>query len=464
MFLETGYKRVGALRTTWGGPLPAMENRSPRFADDIDHQRAAVEFVMELAGQHTVPVSEKIVGCHSLLHGDEIPVPMFNVDFDMRCLLWNKRAADLTGWTESEIFAMPRFLDVLFGVPSSRRRNLGECILKGSLDDQRNSQEVWDLKTKWGHDIKVLVVASPPGVGKRAVSGTICVIMPIGAPETKESGFEVNCNVKAVDEVSHLDLEDDELSNDGGSPRDSEDQFLAALEQPPSPYSDKGVCSMEMFAAQRNIFADQVRMQLEGEGTSVCSQDWCKSDQGSQSMVVNVGSVLEPSSLTRARVMVVDPRQRGRKSLTLMLERCGFEVSCACSGTEAKWRFEQSMQDPEGFSVIFVSLSLARSENYSLVREIRRKEQSEPGNSCLTTPVLIVAVTDVDRWDMSSMEGLKQRDAEAGVDSVISCPSRVQQLRDTLTTLGVSIDHLDYANKSPRAAFASWNNPLVLAR
>lgn len=90
MFLETGYKRVGALRTTWGGPFPAMENRSPRVADDGDHQRAAVEFVMELAGQHTVPVSEKIVGCHSLLHGDEIPVPMFNVDFDMRCLLWNK--------------------------------------------------------------------------------------------------------------------------------------------------------------------------------------------------------------------------------------------------------------------------------------------------------------------------------------------------------------------------------------
>lgn len=360
---------------------------------------------------------------------------------------------------------MPRFLDVLFGVPSSRRRNLGECILKGALDDQRNSQEVWDLKTKWGHDIKVLVSASPPGVGKRAVSGTICVIMPIGAPETKESGFEVNCNVKAVDEVSHLDLEgkgqvpfctlwlscsewpfacflhitlhkfatarrvadiysltaaDDELSNDGGSPRDSEDQFLAALEQPPSPYSDKGVCSMEMFAAQRNIFADQVRMQLEGEGTSVCSQDWCKSDQGSQSMVVNVGSVLEPSSLTRARVMVVDPRQRGRKSLTLMLERCGFEVSCACSGTEAKWRFEQSMQDPEGFSVIFVSLSLARSENYSLVREIRRKEQSEPGNSCLTTPVLIVAVTDVDRYNSSHALHVKDQGACSTVEEFYS--------------------------------------------
>lgn len=54
------------------------------------HQRAAVEFVMELAGKHTVPVTEKIAGCQSLLHADEIPVPMFSVDFDMRCVLWNK--------------------------------------------------------------------------------------------------------------------------------------------------------------------------------------------------------------------------------------------------------------------------------------------------------------------------------------------------------------------------------------
>lgn len=54
------------------------------------HQRAAVEFVMELAGKHTVPVADKISGCQSLLHADEIPVPMFSVDLDMRCVLWNK--------------------------------------------------------------------------------------------------------------------------------------------------------------------------------------------------------------------------------------------------------------------------------------------------------------------------------------------------------------------------------------
>lgn len=67
------------------------------------------------------------------------------------------------------------------------------------------------------------------------------------------------------------------------------------------------------------------------------------------------------------------------------------------------------------------------------------------------------------RWDFSNTDGLKKKDMAAGVDEVITCPSRVQQLRDTLTTLGVPIDHLDY-NKSPRAVFSSWNNTPVLAR
>lgn len=182
---------------------------------------------------------------------------------------------------------------------------------------------------------------------------------------------------------------DDQLSDDGV------DQFLSALD---SPLSERGATSMEIFAAQRSIFADQANMQSEGEGTSVCSQDWCKSDQGSQSVAGGAGSGLEPSSFTRARVMVVDPRQRGRKSLTLLLERCGFEVSCACSAAEALWRFEQSMHEPDGFSMIFINLALARAENYGLVRELRCMEQAESGNTCLANPALIVAVTDLDRY------------------------------------------------------------------
>lgn len=55
------------------------------------------------------------------------------------------------------------------------------------------------------------------------------------------------------------------------------------------------------------------------------------------------------------------------------------------------------MHDSQGFSVIFISLSLARSENYDLVREIRSMQLSDPESNCLTTPALIVAVVNLDR-------------------------------------------------------------------
>jgi len=173
--------------------------------------------------------------------------------------------------------------------------------------------------------------------------------------------------------------------DDDNSPRGSEDQFLAAIEQPPSPYSDDGLDVIDMFGDPGSLVSEE-------ESTSVCSQDWCKSEQSSQTLVGS-GSGLGPSSLTRARVMVVDPVLRSRKSLKLMLERCGFNVSCALSGSEALWRFEQSLQDPEGYSVIFVNLSVARHEDYNFVHEIRAMEQ----DANLSSPSLIVAVTDLDR-------------------------------------------------------------------
>lgn len=207
MFLESGYERVGASRSISGGVFPTMDSPRCNSAGEEDHQRAAVEFVMELAGKHTTLVSEKIERCHSLVYADQIPVPMFNVDFNLRCLLWNKRAADLTGWPESEIFAMPRFHDVLFSSGSSYPKGLMKDVLKVVLDGHTTSQEVWDLKTKWGEQIKVLVVASPRMDAKGVVSGAICVIMPYGASAAKGSDYEADCNLEHIDEVTNLDLE-----------------------------------------------------------------------------------------------------------------------------------------------------------------------------------------------------------------------------------------------------------------
>ncbi|XP_024369045.1 uncharacterized protein [Physcomitrium patens] len=287
MFLESGYERVGASRSISGGVFPTMDSPRCNSAGEEDHQRAAVEFVMELAGKHTTLVSEKIERCHSLVYADQIPVPMFNVDFNLRCLLWNKRAADLTGWPESEIFAMPRFHDVLFSSGSSYPKGLMKDVLKVVLDGHTTSQEVWDLKTKWGEQIKVLVVASPRMDAKGVVSGAICVIMPYGASAAKGSDYEADCNLEHIDEVTNLDLE-------GGEYR-----FLTVLEKPLSPYLNRGERSEEMFAAQKSFFSDEARMQSEEEGTSACCQGWCNSNQGSPVEVGSVGSINMPSSSTR---------------------------------------------------------------------------------------------------------------------------------------------------------------------
>lgn len=122
-----------------------------------------------------------------------------------------RRAADITGWSESEVFAMPKFHNAIFSSQTSSRRDLTEDILKGAFDGQHNSQEVWNLTTKWGQELKVNVVASPRTDAK-GVSGAICVIMPVGAHTPtvvkQQPGFQVDCNVKSMDEeVSQLDLE-----------------------------------------------------------------------------------------------------------------------------------------------------------------------------------------------------------------------------------------------------------------
>lgn len=118
-----------------------------------------------------------------------------------------RRAADITGWTEPEIFAMPRFQNAIFSSQSSPGRDLTEDILKGAFDGQSNSsQEVWNLRSKWGQDLKVVVVASPR-TDARGVSGALCVVMPLGAPVVKQ---QPDCNTvksSSMEEVSQLDLE-----------------------------------------------------------------------------------------------------------------------------------------------------------------------------------------------------------------------------------------------------------------
>ena len=70
MFLDVGYKRVGM-----AGP-------------EVNHKRAALDFVAELTGSPRA--GEKRGDDAAIIHADELPVPMFGVDMNLRCTFWNR--------------------------------------------------------------------------------------------------------------------------------------------------------------------------------------------------------------------------------------------------------------------------------------------------------------------------------------------------------------------------------------
>lgn len=272
-----------------------------------------------------------------------------------------------------------------------------EEFLKTVLEGHETTHEIWSLNNKWEKEIKAVLSANARRDGMGDVCGAVCAIMPLSPPKVDQPALTLNCTVSAMDHMSILDLEE-ELPNGYGSPRGTEDLFLAALEQPPSPYFDGSVRDgMDMYCNQANASfeSDDSSYSQEAEGSSICSQDWCKSEQSSDSLR-GAGNSLGGSSFTQARAMVVDPNVRGRKSLALMLERFGFEVFCASNSTEAFYSFEQSMHDPEGFSVVFINLDSARGEDYALIRQLRSKE-TQCGGIDVSNQAILVAVTNFDR-------------------------------------------------------------------
>ncbi|KAH9550315.1 hypothetical protein CY35_10G065200 [Sphagnum magellanicum] len=354
---------------------------------------------------------------------------------------------------------MPRFASTIFTreLTSFHNQKSGECkeefedFLQAASEGHGSSGgEIWKMRTKWGHDLKVLLLASMcTDSGGVMSGGTMCVIMPFMMP-----GLHLDCNIPPLDDVQDIDTEEEQLSSGNESPRDSDDEDLVPPEQPQSPSSEGGVDGLDMFC-------DPGTTALHG--SSVCSQDWCKSEKGAQ---VSPGSKSGEQTLSgsvRSKVMVVDPQASGRKSLTLMLERCGIEVTEACSSKEALWQFEQTLHKPDaGFSVLFMDLAVASADDYAAVCEIRQAEHKDFGSSRFTPQVLIVAVTNHDsRWELANMEEYIQMGLEMGIDAIISRPSRVQQLRNILSDLGVCSEFL---NKSPQAKSRCWQSPLILVR
>ncbi|CAK9225146.1 unnamed protein product [Sphagnum troendelagicum] len=466
-------------------PAAAHPNEKMTSQQMRAHEQEALEFVLELAGPCRLPMTSSIPAesplpphhhqntlskttsgdtCFSpssaFVRADDLPLPLFVVDSRMCCVLWNKRAADLSGWLEPDVLNMSDFGCTIFSPELSTNSREFEDLLKttaaASASPSSSSGEIWKMKTKWGQELRVVLLTSLYTDAAGLVCGTMCAIMPLTAPAAAP-GLHLDCDIPPLDDVQDIDTEEEEQLYCGdesprGSEEEEEEEGLLPPEQPLSPSSDGGIDGLEMFC-------DPGRTALRG--SSVCSQDWCKSEQGAEISPGSGSGERTMSGSTSSKVMVVDPRASGRKSLTLMLERCGMEVAGACSSKEALWRFEQSLLEPEGFSIIFMDLAVACVDDYAAVHEIRQMEHTEFASSSFTPQVLIVAVTDLDRWDLANMEEGIQMGVEMGIDAIISRPTRVQQLRDTLSDLGVNSELLE---KSPRALTRCWQSPLILAR
>lgn len=78
MVLEVGSRRGGG---GFGGMVGAPVE---------SHKRAALDFVAELRGSPRACDRRPVEHNGSLVHADELPVPMFGVDLNMRCTFWNR--------------------------------------------------------------------------------------------------------------------------------------------------------------------------------------------------------------------------------------------------------------------------------------------------------------------------------------------------------------------------------------
>lgn len=80
-----------------------------------------------------------------------------------------------------------------------------EDFVKGALEGQDSTQQqFWNLKTKWGHTMKVLLYACARTDAMGAVCGVICVIMPLDAPGMRQPACKPERSLQAMDKVVGL--------------------------------------------------------------------------------------------------------------------------------------------------------------------------------------------------------------------------------------------------------------------
>lgn len=434
-------------------------------------QRAALDFVLELTGPPVLASPQAIKSCVSdaAVFVDEIPVPTFAVDRDMQCTMWNKRMAELTGWTKEDAFSSDTYVPRLFAAVegSSETRSCDE-LFRCAFYGRDVAAAPFNLKTKSRGTIQVQLHANVRTNEAGAVVGVMCAVAPtcLNLPGAYASEDTFKNHFRRQNRVNDNNNDSRKgsceiLSGGFNEANVSGDGCMREGTSPP-PFSILHCGSASSFLSNESC------MSMEGEMS------------GEQAAKTSGNRVFSAS----ARALVVDSVSALRNEMASYLERCGLDVVCASSLQEATWRFGESQKIPsEGppFCVVFIELQ-ASEDGYNVVQRMRSFEQArvqaiemgkESGTECgaageegikVGDPATIVAVVNMNRWDLAGMDICMEKWVAAGVDAVIPRGVNMQQLRVTLRKLGVHGRYIHIPSPLPRALSGDVHNPLNLSR
>jgi hypothetical protein len=76
-----------------------------------------------------------------------------------------------------------------------------------SVSPSSSSGEIWKMKTKWGQELRVVLLTSLRTDAAGLVCGTMCAIMPLTAPAAAP-GLHLDCDIPPLDDVQDIDTEE----------------------------------------------------------------------------------------------------------------------------------------------------------------------------------------------------------------------------------------------------------------
>eukprot|EP00850_Spirogloea_muscicola_P003442 SM000014S00230 [mRNA] locus=s14:43745:45803:- [translate_table: standard] len=406
---------------------------------------------------------------NSMVLSDELPLPAFAVGPGLACTMWNRRLAALSGWPEADALAAVAFPAIVLASPLSLLHRSCNDMLRSVLAGAEVDGEELLLRTRDSSSLRVLLFASPqPG------RGAMCVLVPLPAVPTEPTASGAAAVTRltiepdwAPDSILREQCEDDgeeeidKISSGTTSP--------SSLTEPgtptwPAPTAVEHVLRPTSSPTPSASFSPSPRLSAQLSLGSLTS-----SQGGSTSSLDRIDEGQEAGSSPASMALVMDSFASSRRLLTTQLERCGLGVATVSTAKEAAWRFQQSLLEPPGgvrFNVVLLELQAASSDGFEAVLEIRRleKELMPKDADGLSDHVLIVAVTNMNRWDLAGMDTNMDKGISAGVDAYITRHVTMQQLKLTLRRLGVRSKYLDVPTSLPRALSGTFHNPLNLSR